>query len=87
MAEKKSKQEKEDEIDIFKSTLVPKHEILSEEEKMKILEELNASPKQLPRIKEDDPVIKILGGKHGDIVKITRKSLTAGECHYFRIVV
>ena len=88
MAEKKkAKQEKEEDIDIFQSSLVPKHEILSEEEKIKILEELNSSLKQLPRIKEDDPVIKKLVGKRGDVVKITRKSPTAGEYYYYRIVV
>ena len=67
--------------------LVPKHEILGGEEKAELLKKLNVSLKQLPRIKEDDPVIKMIQGKHGDVVKITRKSMVAGEYNYYRVVV
>ena len=74
------------EIDIFQSNLVPKHQILSGDEKAALLKNLNVSPKQLPRVKDDDPVIKLLQGKKGDVVKITRKSQSAGEYHYYRIV-
>jgi len=83
MAEKKQKQEKEEDIDIFQSQLVPKHEILSEEEKVKLLKELNATTRELPKIKEDDPVIKRLGAKHGDVVRIARNSPTAGKYYYY----
>lgn len=76
----------EKEIDIFQSSLVPKHEILNGEEKAELMRHLNVSPKQLPRIKDEDPVIKLLQGKKGDVVKITRKSYVAGEYHYYRVV-
>lgn len=76
----------EKEIDIFQSNLVPKHEILSGEEKAEMLKRLNVSLKQLPRIKDDDPVVKILQAKHGDVIKITRKSLVAGEYNHYRVV-
>lgn len=76
-----------EEIDIFQSSFVPKHEILGGEEKAELLKKLNVSLKQLPRIKEDDPVIKLLHGTHSDVVKITRKSQAAGEYYYYRVVV
>ncbi len=74
-------------INPFVNELVPKHEILSEEEKKKLLEKFNISLKQLPRILITDPCVKALGAKVGDVIKITRKSPTAGEYFYYRVVV
>lgn len=82
-----TKKKEEDEIDIFQSGFVPKHEILSGEGKAELLKRLNVSLKQLPRIKEEDPVVKILQGRRGDVVMITRKSAVAGEYNYYRVVV
>ncbi len=81
-----TKKKEENEIDIFRSNLVPKHEILNGEEKAEMLKRLNVSLKQLPRIKEDDPVVKILQAKHGDVIKIIRDSPVAGEYYYYRVV-
>ncbi len=67
--------------------LVPKHEILSEEEAEELLKVLGVRKEQLPKIKADDPIVKEIGAKVGDIVKITRKSLTAGESVFYRLVV
>jgi len=66
--------------------LVPKHEILPEKESEKLLKDLNISKKQLPKIKLSDPAIKETEAKAGDIIKITRKSLVAGESIYYRVV-
>jgi DNA-directed RNA polymerase subunit H len=74
-------------FDIFENELVPKHEILSEEEKQKLLERLGIVEKQLPKILEKDPEVRALGAKKGDVIKITRKSPTAGVCYYYRLVV
>jgi len=74
-------------INPFVNELVPKHEILSEEEKQKLLEKFNISLKQLPKILVTDPCAKALGAKPGDVIKITRKSPTAGEYYYYRVVV
>jgi len=76
-----------EEIDIFQSSLVPKHEILPEDEKKLLLEQLHISESQLPKIKSSDPAVKVLGAKKGDVLRITRKSPTAGEYLYYRIVV
>ncbi|MDJ0270571.1 MAG: DNA-directed RNA polymerase subunit H [Aigarchaeota archaeon] len=72
---------------MLQHSLVPKHEILSEEEKKQLLERLGITPQQLPYILITDPVVKLLGAKLGDIIKITRESETAGEAIYYRVVV
>lgn len=75
------------EINVLKHSLVPKHVILSEEEKQKLLEKFNISSEQLPKISTSDPVVNFLGAKAGDILKIERKSPTAGETLYYRLVI
>lgn len=77
----------EQEINVLEHELVPKHEILSPEEAIEVLKKLGVSPKQLPWITVDDPVVKALGAKPGDIIKITRKSPTAGVSVAYRYVV
>lgn len=67
--------------------LVPKHEILTEEEAQAILSEFGITTEQIPKILEHDPVIKSIEAKKGQIIKILRKSHTAGETVYYRIVV
>ncbi len=72
---------------ILKHRFLPKHEILSEEEAEKILKKYNVSKRQLPKIRLKDPVIKVIGAKEGDLIKITRKSPTSKESPYYRVVV
>jgi len=67
--------------------LVPRHEILAEEEASVLLGKLGTKKGQLPQISASDPVIENLESKRGDIVKITRKSPTAGKATYYRVVV
>ncbi len=66
---------------------VPKHEILSIKEAEDVLEKFNCKPTELPLIFFNDPAILGLGVKPGDMIKITRKSSTAGEYLYYRYVV
>ncbi len=66
---------------------VPRHEIVSGAEKEKIITKFNASLNQFPQILESDPVAREIGAKPGDLVKITRKSQTAGEFVYYRFTV
>jgi DNA-directed RNA polymerase subunit H len=73
-------------IDILKHELVPKHEILTAAEKKELLEKMDITEKQLPKMLDTDPVIKKIEAKAGDVIKITRKSLTAGETVYYRLV-
>ena len=72
--------------DILKHKLVPDHTILSKSEIKKVMKELDIHPEQLPKIKQDDPVCKSIEAKTGDILKITRKSHTAGKFVTYRLV-
>ena len=66
---------------------VPKHEIMTKKDAEKVLEDFNCNPTELPFIFITDPAILGLGVKPGDMIKITRKSGTAGESFYYRYVV
>ncbi len=67
--------------------LVPKHEVLSPEEAVRVLRELGVTPEMLPWLRASDPVAKEIGAKPGDIVRIERKSPTAGKIIVYRFVV
>lgn len=73
--------------DILKHKLVPDHTILSKKEANKIIKQLKIHQEQLPKIKVDDPVVKEIGAKSGDVLKITRKSHTAGKFITYRLVI
>ena len=66
---------------------VPKHEIMTKEEAEKVLEKYHTKPTEMPLIYESDPAIRGLGVKPGDMIRIARKSPTAGESIYYRYVV
>ena len=87
MAKAKEKDEEKRQVNLFESDLVPKHEILSGEDKAELLEKHNIMLKQLPRIREEDPVVKIMNAKKGDVLCITRKSLVGVNYYYYRVVV
>ena len=66
---------------------VPKHEIITKKEAQKVLDDFNCKPTELPLIFVTDPAIVGLGVKPGDMIKIARKSGTAGQSIYYRYVV
>ena len=72
---------------IFDHDFVSKHELLTPEEKEKMLEKYKMQPYQLPRINAYDPAIIAVGGKPGDIVRVIRKSPTAGKYEAYRYIV
>lgn len=74
------------EFDIQKHMLVPKHEIMTDEEISNEFSNLDYSFKNLPKIKVDDPVAESIGAKPGDVLRITRESQTAGVFVTYRIV-
>ncbi len=74
-------------FNIFDHTLVPKHEIVSDEEKQRLLTQYRIQPYQLPQIRSSDPAAKAIGAEAGDILRITRKSPTSGEYTLYRYVV
>lgn len=73
-------------IDILEHKLVPKHEIMSDSEIEEELGNADFEIDNLPKIKFDDPVIKNINAKVGDILRITRESQTAGTFITYRIV-
>ena len=65
----------------------PKHEIIPKREAEEVMRKFNARPGQLPYIMTSDKAIEDLDVRPGDVIKITRKSPTAGESVYYRYVV
>ncbi len=74
-------------FDTTKHILVPKHSKVSEKEKKELFDKYSIALKEIPRIFRDDPAIENLDAKEGDIIKIIRKSPTAGEAIFYRRVV
>ena len=74
-------------FDIFKHKLVSPAEILSEEERERIIKFYHAKPFQFPWIKASDPVVIILGAGLGDILRMTAHSETAGTYVSYRYVI
>lgn len=78
---------KKDKVLIPDHIYVPKHEIMTKDEAEKVLEKYHTKPTEMPLIYESDPAIRALGVKPGDMIRITRKSPTAGQSIYYRYVV
>lgn len=75
------------EIRITNHVYQPRHEILPKKDAEGVLKKFNTKPSQLPYILMSDKAIEDLDVRPGDIIKITRKSPTAGESVYYRYVV
>jgi len=60
---------------------------MTEEQTKELLTKMKIRIEQLPKILRKDPIVKAVDAKDGDVLKITRKSLTAGEAVYYRLVV
>ena len=73
-------------IDIQDHMLVPKHEIMTEEEISEEFSDVDYDYKNLPKIKSTDPVVKAIGANEGNVLRITRESQTAGVFITYRIV-
>ncbi|MEM4260794.1 MAG: DNA-directed RNA polymerase subunit H [Candidatus Woesearchaeota archaeon] len=67
--------------------LVSKHQKLSEKEKKILLDQYSITDQDLPKIFANDPAIQDIDVKPGDIIKIFRKSPTAKETIFYRIVI
>ncbi len=74
-------------FDLFEHELVPTHIIASNDEIKLVLDHYGIQKNQLPRIYRDDPAVKVLGARPGQVIRVERASPTAGQSFYYRLVV
>ena len=79
-------------INVMLHELVPEHILLSEKEGLDMLKKWKIGADQLPKIRKNDPVITVLEeiGEpivEGRIIKIIRRSESAGMSVVYRMVV
>ena len=67
--------------------LIPGHQKLGDKDKQELFENYHITIRDLPKILVTDPAVQPLNVKPGDVVKIIRKSPTAGEAIFYRGVV
>ena len=74
-------------FDVTTHQLVCKHSKVADAEKETLLKRYDIVQQDLPKILQQDPALKSLGPKAGDIIKIERESKTAGKSVYYREVI
>ncbi len=84
---KKQDKQKEPSYNVFEHELVPKHVLLKPDEARQVLDQYHIKPFQIPYIKDSDPAARAIGAKPGDIIRVIRRSPTAGESNFYRYVV
>lgn len=73
--------------DIWEHAAVPKHTLLTNDERESLLATFKCTEDQLPRMMREDPMARYMGLRVGDVVRIERPSVTVGMDIYYRIVV
>jgi DNA-directed RNA polymerase subunit H len=75
-------------FNILKHTLVPEHNVISDDEVKTIMTRYNISDKvEFPDISRFDPVARAIGLRPGQVCHISRPSKTAITTNYYRICV
>lgn len=73
-------------FEVFAHNLVPIHEIAAIEETEALQKKYGIALYQLPKISQNDPVVRTLGAHVGDVLRVTRESLTTRNPLVYRIV-
>ena len=74
-------------LNVLDHVMVPNHQIMTEEELTGLLSLYTITSEQIPRIYHDDPAVKTIGAKPGDVIRIIRTSHTAGRAESYRLVI
>jgi DNA-directed RNA polymerase I, II, and III subunit RPABC1 len=74
-------------INLIEHELIPKHELLTEDEKKEFLKSYQCKKKNLMRMYLSDPVARYYKMEVGDIVRIMRPSETSGYSLNYRIII
>ena len=74
-------------LNVLLHEMVPDHQIMTEEDVKTLLETFDIMEDHLPKIYHYDPAVKAYGAKPENVIKIVRKSQTAGEATSYRLVV
>jgi DNA-directed RNA polymerase subunit H len=78
---------KKSKFKVDKHILTPKHAKVSEKDKIQLFEKYHVASKEMPKILKTDASLRQFDAKPGDVVKIIRKSATAGESIFYRVVI
>lgn len=73
-------------FNVTKHELVPKHEMLSPEEKATVVRAYKTALRHFPLMLSTDPVARYYGALPGTMMRITRHSPTAGKYTLYRVV-
>ncbi len=74
-------------LNVLAHDMVPDHQIMTEEEAAQLLGQYHITVDQLPKIFSEDPAVKTIGAKVGDVIRIIRESQTAGRAESYRLVI
>jgi DNA-directed RNA polymerase subunit H len=75
-------------FNVLDHEMVPDHQKMTDSEIAELLSRYQITLDQLPRIYSDDPAVKSIGAKIGDVIRIVKDdSPTAGRAESYRSVV
>ncbi len=81
------KRRRKKKVSISNHILIPKHSKLSQKDKKELLERYDITENELPKILASDAGLLKVSAKPGDVIKIERKSKTAGYSKFYRVVI